>query len=284
MSRRQPVDLNSRINEGITRGHPADFAITLKPLSYLGESEHRDIPKRRAIVREDTGEAIAVVSDRYALVPHTRILDVVEQAIEPLDVGPVPRGIYVDRHGARMRALYKFPALARPVIGNDTVCPCLQVRNTYDGSERIALHIGAFRFVCTNLAVGGTGAFAGGFVSVHAGDIPIELMGEALSSYLVRFEGIIRMYQAWSEVRPTEREWDSVLRQSLNRRFDSLREEMATSVPTSVFDAYNRLTHHATHSMRSARTAFDMLERINVSFQRAFPVLERAEEFRSSVA
>jgi len=34
------------------------------------------------IVREDTGEAIAVVSDRYALVPHSRILDVIEDAVD----------------------------------------------------------------------------------------------------------------------------------------------------------------------------------------------------------
>lgn len=60
-------------------------------------------------MREDTGQAIAVVSNRYALVPHTQVLDVIERAIEPLDVGPVPRGIYVDRQGAQMRALYKVP-------------------------------------------------------------------------------------------------------------------------------------------------------------------------------
>ena len=52
-------------------------------------------------------------------------------------------------------AKHLFAALASPVLGRDEICPCLQVRNTYDGSARIAVHIGAFRFVCTNLAVGG---------------------------------------------------------------------------------------------------------------------------------
>src|SRR3989344_1618145 len=37
---------------------------------------------------------IAVVSNRYTLVPRARILDVVEQAIQPLDVGYVPHGIF----------------------------------------------------------------------------------------------------------------------------------------------------------------------------------------------
>jgi hypothetical protein len=272
--RRQPVDLNSHLNANVTRGNPADFYVALQPVYCDGPEGRRVIPTRRAIVREDTGQAIAVVSDRYSLVPHARILDVIEQAIQPLDVGPVPRGIYVDRLGARMRALFKFPALASPVLGRDEVCPCLQVRNTYDGSARIAVHIGAFRFVCTNLAVGGGGVFAGGFVSIHAGEIPVERMADQLTAYLTRFENIVGIYRQWSEQRPQRDEMESILKQSLKGRFDELREEMLAATPATVFDAYNRLTHHATHSMRSARTAFDMLERVNASFQRTYPVID----------
>lgn len=199
---RRLVDLNSSINATVVRGNPADFPVSLQPVFHDGNEGRKPIPKRRAIVREDTGEAIAVVSNRYTLVPHARILDLVEQAIGPLDVGPVPRGIYVDRRGARMRAIFKFPALASPVLGADEICPCLQVRNTYDGSARITVHIGAFRFVCTNLAVGGGGVFAGGFVSIHAGEIPIEKMADQLAQYLTRFEQIVELYRQWSERRP----------------------------------------------------------------------------------
>ncbi len=274
MSNRQPVDLNSHLNANRVHGNPADFAVTLQPIFCDGPDGRKAIPARRAVVREDTGNAITVVSDRYALVPHTRILDVIEQAIAPLDVGPVPRGIYVDCHGARMRALFKFPALARPVLGKDEVCPCLQVRNTYDGSARIAVHIGAFRFVCTNLAVGGGGVFAGGFMSIHAGEIPIERMAEQLTGYLTRFDQIVQIYRQWSEQNPQRDEIESILTHSLLGRFDNLHDEMLAATPTTVFDAYNRLTHHATHSMRSARTAFDMLERVNASFQRVYPVID----------
>ena len=274
MPRRQLVDLNSHLNANVTRGNPADFSVTLQPVFHEDREGRKLIPARRAIVREDTGQAIAVVSDRYTLVPHTRILDLVESAIRPLDVGPVPRGIYVDRLGARMRAIFKFPALASPVLGGDEICPCIQVRNTYDGSARIAVHIGAFRFVCTNLAVGGGGVFAGGFVSIHAGEIPIEKMAEQLADYLTRFDQIVRLYRQWSEQR-TERDLlESALKQSLKGRFGELRDEVLNAVPATVFDSYNRLTHFATHSMRSARTAFDMLEAVNAAFQNTFPVID----------
>lgn len=271
---RREVDLNSHINETVMRGNPADFTVSLRPVFHQGDGGVEPIPTRRAIVREDTGEAIAVVSDRYTLVPHTRILDLVHKAIEDIDVGPVPRGIYVDRRGARMQALFKFPALASSILGSDQICPCLQVRNTYDGTARIAVHIGAFRFVCTNLAVGGGGAFAGGFVSVHAGEIPIEKMAVQLADYLTRFGQIVGLYRCWAERRANVESLNSIFERSLKRKPLTLWDEVQKAAPNTVFDAYNVMTDFATHRMRSYRTAFDLLERINAGFQETFPVSE----------
>jgi hypothetical protein len=215
MRSRQLVDLTSHINSDVMRGHPGDFEVKLEPVFYDGSTGSAPIPNRRTVVRQDTGQAIAIVSDRYVLVPHSRILDILENAIRPLDVGPVPRGIYVDRQGARMRAIFKFPALARPVLGSDDICPCVQVRNAYDCSERISVHIGAFRFVCTNLAVGGGGAFAGGFVSVHAGDIPIDDVAGKLEDYLTRFDRIVELYRQWSDMRLQSATLEMIFKKSL---------------------------------------------------------------------
>lgn len=269
---RRHVDLNAHINETIVRGNPADFPVSLQPVFHERENGRTAIPTRRAIVREDTGQAIAVVSNRYTLVPHSRILDIIEHAIEPLDVGPVPRGIYVDGQGARMRALYKFPALALAIRGQDEICPCLQVRNTYDGSARIGVHIGAFRFVCTNLAVGGGGAFAGGFVSVHAGEIPIEEMAGRLADYLTRFGQIVQLYRHWSDQVPEPGALRSIFDDSLQGRPEGLWDNVVGAGPATVFAAYNVMTDYATHRMRSARRAFDLLERVNAGFQQAFPL------------
>jgi hypothetical protein len=172
-----------------------------------------------------------------------------------------------------MRAIFKFPALAQPVLGTDDICPCVQVRNAYDGSERISVHIGAFRFVCTNLAVGGGGAFAGGFVSIHAGEIPIEEVAGKLEEYLTRFEGIVGLYRRWSEVRPEPGALEMVFKKSLKGKPEGLWEAVSTKAPTTVFDAYNLMTDFATHRMRTARAAFELLERINWGFQRTWPAV-----------
>jgi len=266
---RRTVDLASHLNQTIERGHAADFPIVLRPLYYGNDGTYQAVPERLAVVREDTGRAVAVVSDRYTLVPHQRILDSLEEAIKPLELEPVPRGIYVDRQGARMRAIFKFPALTQPVLYGDDICPCLKIQNTYDGTSRIAIHIGAFRFVCTNLAVGGGGVFAGGFMSIHAGEIPLDEVAEHVSTYLGGFAKIVETYRSWSDQWLEPGAFRKALEGVSKWHATRITEAFQKQKPT-VYEAYNVATYYATHQMRSYRTAFDLLERINRGFQEAF--------------
>jgi hypothetical protein len=267
------VDLSAHINQSTIQGSPADFAISLPPLHYVRkEGGTEPVPGRFAVVREDTSRPIAIVSNRYSLIPHQRILDAVENAIEPLDVGPVPRGIYVDREGARMRALFKFPAFAEPISDGNDICPCVKLENTYDGTSRITIHIGAFRFVCTNLAVGGGGVFAGGFVSVHAGEIPIGKIVEQLAAYLRSFAAIVELYRFWSELAVEPESLIPIFQGVPKRHSAKILEDMAKPDCETVYDGYNVATRYATHQMRSYRTAFDLLERVNRGFQKFFPL------------
>lgn len=268
----QPVDLAAHINQTVERGHPADFPVALQPVFIRSNGSFEPVPRRVAVTRGDTGEPLAVVSDRYALVPHQRILDLVGQATARLDVGPVPRGIYVDRKGTRMRALFKFPALAQPVASGDDICPCVRVQNAYDGQMRVAIHIGAFRLVCTNLAVGGGGAFAGGFMAVHAGEVPLAKVADTLSSYLAGFEAIVKLYRFWMDQRWHEEAWEALREHLTVRARRGMGAELEGQKPRNVFEAYNAATRYATHEMRSFRTAFQLLEWINRTFQERFPL------------
>jgi hypothetical protein len=268
---RRIVDLSAHISETREIGNPADFPIELRPVYMPVNGSMDAIPNRRAVVRSDTNQPVAIVSDRYTLIPHQRILDLVEKAISSLDVGPVPRGIYVDRQGARMRALFKFPALAKPIVESKEICPCLKLENTYDGTSRIAVHIGAFRFVCTNLAVGGGGAFAGGFLSIHSGEVPLDEVIDQLGSYLTSFDSIVRLYRTWLGIRM---EWDlvrSIFSGLPKSHFEIIEQAIAGNQDESVYVAYNIATWYATHQMRSCRTAFSLLEHINHGFQKLFP-------------
>jgi hypothetical protein len=155
---------------------------------------------------------------------------------------------------------------------SDALCDVsFATHSMYDATARISVQIGAFRFVCTNLAVGGGGVFAGGFMSVHAGEIPIAAVAEQLTTYLGRFDRTMTLYRAWAERRPAPGSLWWIFDKSLKQQPERLRATLADADPQTVYDAYNLATHYATHQMRSYRTAFALLERINDGFQRAFP-------------
>lgn len=102
--------------------------------------------------------------------------------------------------------------------------------------------------------------------------MPIRKVAEQLGSYLERFDQIVTIYRQWSERRPEAGSLLWLFQKGLKGRPERLGEELMAASPATVFDAYNLTTHHATHQMRSARSAFDLLERINLSFQKSFPI------------
>jgi hypothetical protein len=162
------------------------------------------------------------------------------------------------------------PSGKQPVLKGDSICPCLRIQNTYDGTSRVGVHIGAFRFVCTKLAVGGGGVFAGGFMAVHAGEIPIEEASEQLASYLQSFDSIVKLYRRWTEQRLERDSVKGILEELPKRPAAKIGHELERRSSLSVFEAYNVATYHATHRMRSFRTAFDLLEKVNRAFQERF--------------
>src|SRR6266850_2301105 len=271
--RKSAVDLNSHVNQTHLVGNPASFPLTIVPAMYrnpvTGLTE--EIRNRDVVARADTGQSLSVVSNRYALVPHTTVLDTIDSALEGLDVGPVPRGIYVSGGGAKMRAIYKFPALERTLRVNaldrkqDRLCPLIKVTNSLDGTSKISIEIGAFSFVCTNFAVGGSGVFAGGFMAVHAGTIKIEPAGDQLRNFLFLFDQILDLFSHWSEIAAGADEHKRALENLPDRYSERLLAKR--SPQNSVFDVYNQATDFCTHQLRSASRALQLLSEVNRGFQ-----------------
>lgn len=273
MQRNPVIDLNSHLNQTKLAGNPASFPLSFTKALYVEPTTGlvRSVPGRQVVTRTDTGAALAVVSDRYALVPHTDVLETIESAFDGLDVGPVPRGIYMSAGGAQMRAIYKFPALERSLKVNaldrmtDRLCPVIKVTNSLDGTSKISIEIGAFSFVCTNFAVGGSGVFAGGFLAVHAGEIRIEAAGDQLRGFLSHFDRILDLFAYWSEI-PASFEAHQQALAKLPERY-SERLLVSRAANGSVFDVYNQATDYCTHQLRSARRSLELLGEVNRGFQ-----------------
>lgn len=248
---------------------PLDSEIQLRRLYFTAGSESQEV-SYHAVVRRDTDEAIAVVPDGRPLHLHDDVMEAVLTAAAELDLGPMHRGVHLDRAGARMRAIITFPELTEPVLGTDRVCPFLMVENSYDRGGRIIIYTGAMRCATKALAVGGGGVFAQtslhlGFGEVSSGQMELEV-GRAIYA----FPAIIRAFRIWAG-RSLDVEGLTCILEGLPPAMRSrLWRRIGDQDDCTVFDAYSAVICHATRSMPSVQAAFRLLVHVNAGFQRVF--------------
>jgi hypothetical protein len=85
--------------------------------------------------------------------------------------------------------------------------------------------------------------FAGGFIAVHAGEIPIKEMAEQLSGYLTNFEPIAELYRFWPDKRLQSEILDEIFGSVPKRPRKAIREEISRKRAVTVFEAYNAATY-----------------------------------------
>lgn len=242
-----------------------DIETMLPSLSLSGVSlpDGRDLPDHRAVLAN--GNPIAVISRKYTLVEHRDVFRSIRQAVAGLDVGQTRHGIYHTRDFRRVRALYKFPDLAEQMPDGKSLCPVVRVTNSVDASTRIRIEIGAFRFVCTNFAIGGGGVFTGGFAAIHRGTIDIERAAQQIRGTLGNFGRLAEIMRQWHE-QPVP----AITAKEISDQWGERHAHHIVPPLTTVsnkYAAYNMLTQYGSHKMRSAERAFEFLAWTNQKFQ-----------------
>lgn len=122
-----------------------DFPVSLVPLHI--QQHGIEVPKKRAVFREDTKQTIGVVSDKYELFKHKEVVDGFRKALKGIETEET---IKLSDNGAHMFLAYKFTAENVEVRKGDMVSLQLIVRNSYDGSNALKMILGAYRLVCSN--------------------------------------------------------------------------------------------------------------------------------------
>ena len=97
--------------------------------------------------RADTGECLAITSDKYKIVHHQDALDAVQSC---LDFGDYKRKLYSIKGGRRLYAVYDFSDQREQIQRGDDVGFRLLLKNSYDGSCGVDLAAGLLRIICTN--------------------------------------------------------------------------------------------------------------------------------------
>ena len=103
----------------------------------------------KALIREDSGRLISVMSDTYQIVPNSEVIKPLMEQLANLD----SRWIIDPSHSfvsdSRMRLQVTFPDLTFN-DGRSDIALSLFLHNSYDGSEGVRMFWGAIRGICSN--------------------------------------------------------------------------------------------------------------------------------------
>ena len=246
---------------------PIEFEVLL---NGIYDAKGRKIPGHKAVVRGDTGDTLAVHSEKYSLVPYQVHFDAFEKAIAKsgLDATNMRIGTDLTNNGARIFRQYLFPDHAVMVDsryhGNRPIALRILMFDSYDGSSAFWGKSGAFDFVCANQSVSGKEADSIRFKHVGEMEAKIDAAAEQLTYAAQRFYEETKRLDAWPQIDLKNIEFSELvdsLPQSNKTLIDNLTADFARIDGKTLWDGYNLLTRWATHNV-PPKTSADRQKRV----------------------
>ena len=247
---------------------PIDFTVEL---NGIYDRQGRRIPGHKAVIRSDTGDTLAVHSDKYSLVPYQVHFDAFEKAIKGsrLRWETMRIGTDLTDNGARIFRQYLFPdhqVTFDSGRGERTVALRILMFDSYDGSSRFRGMAGGYDFVCANTSVSGKSIDEIGFK--HVGDMAdkIDMAAERLTQSADRFIEEMNRLASWPKIGLKTVEFSELvgaMPQSNPRLVDQLTADYARVEGRNLWDAHNLLTTWATHDI-PIKTAADRQKRVGL--------------------
>ena len=278
----------------------ANFTVEAKPMFYEaiyeGNSMPMDyiVPNKKALVRKDNNESVAVVSDSYQVAQHPDAFRTVERIISnsDLDLTGITRNIEASHNGARAYARYSFPSHQIETSRGDSSTLEILARNSFDGSWCFHIDIGAVRGICLNGQV-----FIEDFAmykSKHTRRLNMAHAARKLSKSLEVYEKEVDRWKVWKNTGVANYEAFRIFRDAANSKYDrsecvsmstllhrpevkrnktlmNLWDHYVTderkSLGSNLWAVYNTLTHWATHAPAGKKTAQNNISAIKVRRQ-----------------
>ncbi len=125
-----------------------DWTVTARPVQVAGGKR---IERYRAIVRDDTGDALSVVGNRYQTIQPTDLYEFTDAIVDTSASGLVSAG-ELDG-GRRIFSVVRLDDEIRPAYtknGDETLDVFLFVANRFDGKSSLRATVFPVREVCTN--------------------------------------------------------------------------------------------------------------------------------------
>jgi hypothetical protein len=230
-----------------------DFPVEFHPIKTTQTSLKNPgvvIPGKLAVVRTDTNEPLAVVSDKYTFIEHSKV---VEGFRSTLGKTYSEEKISLQKNGARMFLKYTMKRQDEVKTG-DIVGMQLFAKNSYDGSSQLQLSLGAIRLVCQNGMVINKSIVE--FSQKHIGhqsNIDKGELEEKISLLTTNFQKIMPVMQSMT-AKKIEKTPDDLFKSEYLKLPTYIskiaQEEYTREGDESVWGFYNSLTFAITHKMR----------------------------------
>lgn len=246
---------------------PVFFEVVLAPIH---DAAGKTIPGYRSVRRLDTGDTLAVHSDKYSLVAYQTHFDAFEAAIQASRLKWDDMLVKTDMadNGAKCFRQYIFPSHQVEIDGRGAgkrlIALSIMMTDSYDGSMRFQGRCGAFDFVCMNGCISGKTIDAVGFKHTGEMEIKIENAAERLTAAADNFLDTAGRYARWPaiELRPIEfSELVGDLPQSNDRLVDQLTAQWSRTECKTLWDAFDLLTTWSTHDI-PIKTQADRQKRV----------------------
>ena len=183
-----------------------DFDVEEVPLHYYFKTDdgveiQHTAPKKKAIIRSDTGEFIGNHSERYKTVPHYSLYK--KHAEKVQEVMPSANLEIIDQswdNGAKARRTIHFLDHSTTVREGDIVNLRSDIFNSLDGAWAFQTYTGAYRSLCLNtLVFGGQSMYQE--KRKHTGGLSISGALGKVSNSLDVFANQSEKFKLWSNTK-----------------------------------------------------------------------------------
>jgi hypothetical protein len=221
-----------------------DFPVEIRKIEIEGGIK---VANRLAVVRTDTKQSIAIVSDKYKVVPHKEVLDVFHRVKNIKE-----EGVDVCKGGALLFGRYSIGDKrnkAEVAVG-DVVQFGMRVFNSYDMSTGVGFEVTALRLKCTNglLVPSSLGRFS--FKHFEKVDVP-ALESEVVGRLKASLE-VVNEWDKWLKIKPTEPRINKFFEEVNglgDKDSEKLLKESLALKDRNVWQIYNVVTAHLSHGL-----------------------------------
>ena len=222
--------------------------------AYLYAGMRSTFVESHKAIQDEHGVPIAVVGSGYTLVQNNDAYTQIEDAIyaSAIDTRGMTREIKSSHNGARTIVQYTFPAHTIEVAGGDNVMLTIKVLNSYDGSWRFMILVGAVRQICSNGMV--IGEWFSEVFQKHTKNIDTDVAVDKLGHALEVFGQNAELWTAYPSTKVSDLQASNVLTslaggsKALLELLQQTHVEYVDELGKNLWALFNTLTEWSSHA------------------------------------